>query len=397
MEDAPASSVGEDEGSYQTPPRATQTFRRKVRESILSPGSLRASKVSKSKDEDLYERMHIMLRAEIKFMRAEMGKEVLTILEEHKQEMYKTMKKEFDKEIAVMRTQMQKEIKEEIQSWIKDGAGGLKMVTEKVEVGIGALLKWKKEIDKHIEEQNKTVKDLEEKFVTLSKSMEARETTQEKTADPQLQEELEKVKKQMETLKAEEALKTQATSSWAERLFKTQEKVEEAEKWIADAKQGKGPMADGTSTSNIINMTIEEEQKRKTRAMHVRITGVKDSGNVEEEVKGLLQRMGIPEPSHTSAWRVGKKGLDNKGNERDRALILRFPNLEARRDFLKKRPTLKDTGIFLGDDLTLTQVAHMQELMPEIRAAREKGKIAFYRGGRVIVLEKRSNVGSSSA
>ena len=100
----------------------------------------------------------------------------------------------------------------------------------------------------------------------------------------------------METLKAEEALKTQATSSWAERLFKTQEKVEEAEKWIADAKQGKGPMADGTSTSNIINMTIEEEQKRKTRAMHVRITGVKDSGNVEEEVKGLLQRMGIPEP-----------------------------------------------------------------------------------------------------
>ena len=45
MEDAPASSVGEDEGSFQTPPRATQTFRRKVRESILSPGSLRASKV----------------------------------------------------------------------------------------------------------------------------------------------------------------------------------------------------------------------------------------------------------------------------------------------------------------------------------------------------------------
>ena len=42
----------------------------------------------------------------------------------------------------------------------------------------------------------------------------------------------------------------------------------------------------------------------------------------------------------------------------------------------------------MGDDLTLAQVAHMQELMPEIKAAREKGKIATYRGGRVMILER---------
>ena len=145
-----------------------------------------------------------------------------------------------------------------------------------------------------------------------------------------------------------------------------------------------------TPTSTIINMTIEEEQKRKNRAMHVRITGIKDKRNIEEETKELLQRMGISEPMHTSAWRVGKKGVDEKGNVKDRALILRFPTLEIRKEFLKNRPALKKTGIFLGDDLTLAQVAHMQELMPEIKAARETGKIAFYRGGKVVVLEKRS-------
>ena len=89
--------------------------------------------------------------------------------------------------------------------------------------------------------------------------------------------------------------------------------------------------------------------------------------------------------------------MDNKGNARDRALILRFPTLEARKDFLKKRPALKETGIFLGDDLTLAQVAHMQELMLEIKSARDKEKIAFYRGGRVIVLEKWSEVDNNSA
>ena len=49
---------------------------------------------------------------------------------------------------------------------------------------------------------------------------------------------------------------------------------------------------------------------------------------------------------------------------------MRFPAMEARKEFLKKRSTLNNTGIFLGDDLTLAQVAHMQEVMPTIRAAR---------------------------
>ena len=63
---------------------------------------------------------------------------------------------------------------------------------------------------------------------------------------------------------------------------------------------------------------------------------------------------------------------------------------EARKEFLKKRPMLKEIGIFLGDDLTVAQVAHMKEKMPEILAAREKGKIAFYRGGKVVILEKQT-------
>ena len=100
--------------------------------------------------------------------------------------------------------------------------------------------------------------------------------------------------------------------------------------------------------------------------------------------------MGLPEATHSGAWRVGKKGIDGKGKSKERALILRFLAMDARKEFFKKRPTLKDTGIFLGDDLTLAQIAHMQEMMPKITAAREKGKISFYRGGKVIILERRT-------
>ena len=86
---------------------------------------------------------------------------------------------------------------------------------------------------------------------------------------------------------------------------------------------------------------------------------------------------------------MGKKKTSETSNSKERALILRFPDGQIRREFLSKRPALKKTGIFLGNDLTVAQVAHMQEKMPEILVAIEKGKIAFYRGGKVVILEKK--------
>ncbi|MCO5598141.1 hypothetical protein L7F22_052233 [Adiantum nelumboides] len=62
--------------------------------------------------------------------------------------------------------------------------------------------------------------------------------------------------------------------------------MEEAEKWISIAKKGKGEVS--TPTSTIVNMTLEEEQQRRTRALHVRIIGLRDRDQVEEEVKELM-------------------------------------------------------------------------------------------------------------
>lgn len=208
---------------------------------------------------------------------------------------------------------------------------------------------------------------------------------------PSMMEELNTIKEQVRAISEEEKQNKVKTSSWVDTITNTQKKVEEAEKWIAVAKKGNNKEI-FTPTPTIINMTLEEEQRRRTRALHVRVTGLRDRDNVNEEVKELMLKMGIDKPAHTRAWRVGKKSSGNgvASTSKDRALILRFPSVEGKKEFLKKRPTLKKTGIFLGDDLTLAQVAHMQEVMPEIRAAREKGKIAFYRDGRVMIIERSS-------
>lgn len=202
-------------------------------------------------------------------------------------------------------------------------------------------------------------------------------------------EELKVIKEQVRMIKEEEKQNVAKTSSWVDVITKTQKKADEAEKWIEVAKKGKGKESTTIPTPTIINMTLEEEQRRKNRALHVRVTGLKDRDDVEGEVKELLTMMG-GEATHTKAWRVGKRREGSGETSKERALIMRFPSMETKKDFLKRRPTLKKTGIFLGDDLTLSQLAHMQEVMPEIRKAREKGKVAFYRDGRVVIMERRS-------
>lgn len=116
-------------------------------------------------------------------------------------------------------------------------------------------------------------------------------------------EELKDIKEQVRAIQEEEKTKS---SSWVEAITKTQKKEDEAEKWIAIAKKGKTKDI-ATPTPTIINMMLEE-QRRRSRALHVRVTGLKDQDKVEEEVKELMSMMGITTPTHTKAWRVGKRG-----------------------------------------------------------------------------------------
>ena len=84
-----------------------------------------------------------------------------------------------------------------------------------------------------------------------------------------------------------------------------------AKKWIEVTKKGKSKGA-STPAPTIINMTLEEEQRRHTRALCLRIYSLNNQDNVDEEIKELMLKMGIDEPTHTRAWRVGKKR--NEGN-----------------------------------------------------------------------------------
>ena len=390
-------SQPEDEGNLQTPPKGKAFFKRRPRESLLSPGSIRVSKMNKIKDEALFEKVQIIVQAELAQMKAEMERELTKAKEVFKTQLHLELTVSFQnrlrEEIDVARTLWkreleteQKEMEKELTKIKKEHKDQLAKETETIQtLWKENLVIWKEEVEKKFKDKESLTDRLKKDIADFKDRSEKAKREQ-----PMVMEELNSIKEQVKNLKEEEQKKTQETSSWADKLFKTQKKAEEAEKWIETAKKGKSTIPLATPPSTIINLTLEEEQRRKTRALHVRVTGLKDTDNVENEVKDLLTRMAIQTPLHSKAWRVGKKMGEGTSNAKERALIMRFPTLEARREFLKNKTMLKKTGIFLGDDLTLAQVAHLKEKMPEIKAARDSGKTAFYSNGRVVILDKKA-------
>lgn len=374
--------IPEDPEVFQTPPKAKHTFRRKSRDYTVSPTMLRADKMYKLKDEMMYERMQVMIRSELSLLRNDIETGLYAHVEAYKKTMHAdTISKKEHEQICTS-------LKTELQHYVKAVVNVMECVVQKkLDDALHAFESWKMNAENRMNEKDALIEELKGELTACKNKDKCDQKTK---IQPEVIKELVNIKEQVKSLRDGEEEKSKVASSWADVLTKTQQKVDDAERWIEVEKKGKTSSAGAMPTSTIINMTIEEEQKRKTRALDVRITGLKDNEKVEEEVKGLLDRMGISEATHSGAWRVGKKGTDAKGNPREKALIMRFSTMKARKEFLKKRPALKDTGIFLGDDLTLAQVAHMQEVMPEIKAARENGKIAFYRRGKVVILERQT-------
>ena len=292
---------GEDE-ECRTPPNAKRAARRKMRDSLVSPSSMRAVKLSKVRDDIIFEKVKSMIKVELDLMRAAMERELVKARDAYKLQLYNELMLE-------MKNNMRAELDVAQTLWRK-GLG----------VTITTFEAWKAEMEKCLNGKDALIEELKKEVAEhISKSK------KDKDVQPAVIEELNSIKEQVKTLKEEEQQKTREAFSWADKLFQTQKKADEAEKWIVEtAKKGKGGMSNTTPPSTIINLTLEEEQKRKTRALHVRVTGLKDTNNVEEEVNELLKQMSIPEPTHTGAWRVGRRGNDGTGSSKERVLSLSY-------------------------------------------------------------------------
>lgn len=90
--------------------------------------------------------------------------------------------------------------------------------------------------------------------------------------------ELNNNKEKVKIFLEKEEQKSREASSW-QRSSPRQKKVDEAKKWIEGAKKGKDNLLEATLASPLIDMTKEEELKRKTRALMSMSRGSKTPTN----------------------------------------------------------------------------------------------------------------------
>ncbi|MCO5567519.1 hypothetical protein L7F22_021213 [Adiantum nelumboides] len=144
-----------------------------------------------------------------------------------------------------------------------------------------------------------------EEIASLKKELveaRSRNTFEEEELQPSAIEELNTLKERLRAIKEGKEQHKEMTTSWVDVITKTQQKADEVEKWIEVAKKGKSKEI--TSTSTIINVTLEEEQRRCVRSLHVKICGLKHRNNVDEEkqLKPIKLKGIKPEDMDKDKW-----------------------------------------------------------------------------------------------
>ena len=157
--------------------------------------------------------------------------------------------------------------------------------------------------------------------------------------------------------------------------------------------QGKS-IKEATASLNTLDITHTDSLKKmdymenQTRRNNIRIEGMREDpgetwDKTEAAVRDLLsKKLGLDGPAVEieRAHRVGKRptAYDSSATEeaspRHRSICVKLLRYKDKTAILKNAKKLKQTGIYINEDLSDMIMARRREQMPNLRAARESGK-----------------------
>ncbi|KAK7882754.1 hypothetical protein WMY93_028928 [Mugilogobius chulae] len=132
---------------------------------------------------------------------------------------------------------------------------------------------------------------------------------------------------------------------------------------------------------------LEGQSKRN----NIVIEGIKESGkeamaDCEDKVRKLFIEKLQLDHLKIELDRVYRAGKPLSGNlERPRPVVVRFLRLKDKMAVLDRAKRLKGTGIFINEDFPETVRQKRKELLPAMKAARERGDVAYLKYDKLIV------------
>ncbi|KAK7884087.1 hypothetical protein WMY93_027210 [Mugilogobius chulae] len=89
--------------------------------------------------------------------------------------------------------------------------------------------------------------------------------------------------------------------------------------------------------------------------------------------------------------RAHRTGKSSGGGDRARPIVVKLLRYKDRQSILQRAKLLKGSKIFINEDFTDAVRRKRRDLMPELRAARERGDIAYLRFDKLIVHPRNSS------
>lgn len=134
-----------------------------------------------------------------------------------------------------------------------------------------------------------------------------------------------------------------------------------------------------------------------SRRNNLRVDGLEEQPNetwevTQDKVQRLLrEKLELGPIELERAHRVGVK-TNMAAASRPRTVIARFVKFEDRQVALRNSAKLKNTNIYLNEDLCESSMQLRREQLPEMRKARAEGKIAYFSHTRLVIKDRRERL-----
>ena len=134
--------------------------------------------------------------------------------------------------------------------------------------------------------------------------------------------------------------------------------------------------------------------ENQSRRNNLRVDGVKEKpGETWEDTEAALRQV-VQKELKLPAEQVDALKIERAHRtgattaQRDRTIVVKFSSFKERDAIIRAARTVKPRGVYVNEDYSQRVITRRKELLPQMKEARERGKVAYLSFDKLVVKDK---------
>lgn len=155
----------------------------------------------------------------------------------------------------------------------------------------------------------------------------------------------------------------------------------------------------GTISNMQLKLDSLEDYSRRN---NIKINGIDEEPGENNEIlevkvkKLFTDKLGVDGITINSIHRLPNKQSNDTRHSSPRTIIAQFSSIKERDRTMRNTWKLKDSNIYINDDVCENTAKTRKNLIPQLKDAKAAGKIAFFQGNKLIIRDRKRNVVSNA-